>query len=807
MKCPLCSNTYISVDKYLVHIEWAHKLWDHFECPFEGCRRLYHRKYILKKHIKTKHPTDNKNRQFKSQTFKEKHISVEMGLSVINDNDLYKKNESVSENVEASSNPVYESIDPSDFFNLLQISVEKFIASLYKMKINRSIIQSLIDITSEFLASGIISTIKNACKLLTQNNLNLEIVLNMLTFLEEPFNALNSEYKRMKYFESTQKLIQPIQQNLGSRVAQIRKDKIVSLHLKPSYSYFIPLGKTLKLFLEIPGVLKTILEYQNNLANKTNDILCNVVQASLWEKNYGRKVNNEIYFPLVLYYDDFEVLNPLGSHAGCYKIGSIYYTIMTIPPEYAARLENIFLALIFYSDDRGFYRNEKIFHVLIEELNILEKDGIFVNEENGSQLNIKFGLVTITGDNLALNSILGYTESFSSTYYCRVCISPKNDMMQATLENTDTVRLIQDYDKHLNERIGLKEPCIWNTLNKFHIYDNYCADIMHDLYEGIFRYDMALIIKTLINQKCFTLNELNNRIRFFTYENSEKNIAPGISETHLQNGCIILSASEMLCLMRNFRFLVGAFVSETNETWRLYLLILEITEILTSTLITNRHLDYLNNLIEVHHSLYQKLSQGNLKPKFHFVTHYKRLFLKLGPLVYLSCMRFESKHQELKNFMQNVKCRKNVPYTIAFRNQINQLYRFMSRQGFYDAIDYGPINCNFSVNTDKLSSAEFFSTSWYEINGRKYEEKSVLLLDFNDDYPIFCEISDIFVHKDDVKNVFFCSFIWHSEYFDSHFRAYKVTKTDKTDFYSIRCFDSSPTIIHTVGNDSYATLK
>lgn len=57
--------------------------------------------------------------------------------------------------------------------------------------------------------------------------------------------------------------------------------------------------------------------------------------------------------PLILYYDDFETCNPLGSHAGIYKLDAIYFTIASIPPKYASRIENIFLAMLFHSQDQN----------------------------------------------------------------------------------------------------------------------------------------------------------------------------------------------------------------------------------------------------------------------------------------------------------------------------------------------------------------------------------------------------------------------------------------------------------------------
>jgi len=71
-------------------------------------------------------------------------------------------------------------------------------------------------------------------------------------------------------------------------------------------------------------------------------------------------------------------------------------------------------------------------------------------------------------------------------------------------------------------------------------------------------------------------------------------------------------------------------------------------------------LKYLKYLISEHHDMYLSLF-NSLKPKHHFLLHYPNIILKTGPLIYLSCMRFEAKHKErnIKN-ANNVQSRKNL---------------------------------------------------------------------------------------------------------------------------------------------------
>jgi len=41
---------------------------------------------------------------------------------------------------------------------------------------------------------------------------------------------------------------------------------------------------------------------------------------------------------------------------------------------------------------------------------------------------------------------------------------------------------------------------------------------MHDFLEGIFHYDLSLIFEHFISEKKFTLEDLNNHIKSFDYE-------------------------------------------------------------------------------------------------------------------------------------------------------------------------------------------------------------------------------------------------------------------------------------------------
>lgn len=285
------------------------------------------------------------------------------------------------------------------------------------------------------------------------------------------------------------------------------------------------------------------------------------------------KFPNKVVFPLYLFYDDFEPNNPLGSKSGIYKIGAVYISLASIPVQYASLLENIFSTQLNFSTDRAQYGNKKVFYKIIQELKYLEIEGIEIQTSSGKKVQVYFTLLLILGDNLGLNSILGCHESFRSNYFCRFCKTHKNDTKFQITENEEILRNTDNYNNDcLSFSNGIKEVCIWHELPNFHITKNLSCDLMHDVLEGVLRYDMAQIIDHLIKKKYFSLEQLNERIKYLKFFNIDySNPIPQIISEHLKKKYIIISASEMSALTIYFGILVGDFIPLSEPVWNFYI--------------------------------------------------------------------------------------------------------------------------------------------------------------------------------------------------------------------------------------------
>ena len=261
------------------------------------------------------------------------------------------------------------------------------------------------------------------------------------------------------------------------------------------------------------------------------------------------------------------------------------------------------------------------------------------------------------------------------------------------LERECELRTVDNYENLLDVNdlkiSGIKEKCVFHAINHFHMCQNICVDVMHDLFEGICQYDVALILNNFIYiKKLFTLDELNVRLRSFDYGPRYCiNKPPEISENSIKKGYIMKSSSEMLCLIRHLNLIIGLIIPKEDEVWELFI---TLKELITMASSTNLHPSS-HKALEI--TIYEYLSQlnslfpGCIKPKHHFLVHYPRCMFLFGPLWKLCCLRYESKNQEGKQISKSTTNRVNINKTIAIKHQLYLNYRFMTQQPSYNLFE------------------------------------------------------------------------------------------------------------------------
>lgn len=792
--CPICEVNYSSLETLINHIKVSHNFETKFSCKQGECTRVFQNVFGLKRHLKLKHKRhddDLKQTLLSSESLNTENVFFDPNQQTVQD---------------TSSNPSLDfKILYEKFKSALSREVALLVSKLYSnYALPRNVVRNVIRDFSEMLSKPL-QTIhqlhaQNDGASYADNNINN--IMNILMLFKDVFKDFTTEYMTIKYFRSENSFIEPITKYLGQTLSDKKTQSRIVAELTDSTCQYIPIRRTLQAFFEIPGILESVKAYLSSL--NSSESVSNIVQSKLW-KNITSRFQNKLVLPIYLYSDDFEIGNPLGSHKGIYKVCGIYFTLGCLPPEHSSLLENIFLIQLCYSSDTKYFGKEKVYRHIIEDLMKLETEGLTVSTETGVH-HVYFSLALVLGDNLGIHFLLGLTESFTSRHYCRFCRCTKDETSTSISENIDMLRTRDNYETDLNTlSCGIKEACIWNSLPNFHFSENVSVDIMHDIWEGICRYDLGNVLYHFIYvDKLFTLENLNTRIQYFNFGN--KNKPPAISKAQLLKKHIIFSASEMSTLIKNLSLIIGDRVPVNNFVWDIYLTLFEIICVVLSKVVTPGSAELLKTLISEHHSLYIQ-HFGSLKPKHHFLTHYPHVMSTIGPLTKVSSMRFEAKHKQHKATAKSVSSNINTLYTLALKNQLALSHRILAKSGFKTKLEFGSDDLEFVHSKDYAAfkaylncdiSEEYVAVNRVKINGLQYSFGLVLVTDYVDLKPIFGVINAIIIKEND-NFVYFVTSKLDTLLYDEHFHAYEVQPSNLLECIRWKDLHSiTPLLIHIV---------
>jgi len=813
--CFVCERSFCGWHTLKVHFKVYHNLLpsSNYVCGQDGCPRDFQSVTSLRRHIFAHH-----NNEDLVNDGSVKNMYNESGCtSPYVDVD-------VDETSDEDSEPL-EEVDIKSFFdeNGVCIAAARFVAKLKShSSIQASVVDDILQDVHDCFSSELIGLLKvKTVRLL--NSLDADMgddkvlcLLNDFTCLENVFSGLKTQHHQLKYFESSGSYIAPESITVGHRLESTTKSGNSVLMPVNATAQYVPLTKTFSSFFALPGVFEQAKLYLTS--ERSSAVLQDFIDGGLWKQHGFAQSETQLVVPFMLYFDDFETANPLGSRAGVYKLGAIYACLKCFPPRFNSQLKNLFLALMFYSEDRSLYGSDTILKTLVEEIKRLQSHGIQMTI-NGKDYEIKFVLVQILGDNLGLNSILGYTESFSANHFCRVCRVSKRSVGQLFTEDKCLLRNRENYAADLLtdnvSETGIKTNAIWNEISNFHVTKNCAFDIMHDLFEEVCSYDVRHIIHYLVNEKKFmSFDILNSRIQCFDFGLEEASNKPPIivSFTHPTES-LNMKAIEMMRLVKYFGLMVGDLVPEGDDVWGSYLILCQIIQLLFASGITRDELVLLCVLIAEHHELYVELFHDSLKPKHHFMVHYATAIQSLGPLCYLWSMRFESKHGQAKK-TANVLCNfKNVCKSLAYKHQLKFCYRIFNSDSLSECDLV--VGTGSMVTVDPVSGDEsdvclatsgvqghIFSANWITMNGVTYRPGQTLLIGIVNDMPLFLNLVTVLVNS--CRTVHFVTYECLTLSYVEHVNAFEVMQTSSTKCIKPQdLLDHRPLRVHTLPNSTH----
>lgn len=417
-KCFKCGNIQSSLKLLIAHFRIIHKLPDkyRFKCIEYECGRLFPCLNSFKKH----HRRCHKVLHVSDCNTLERNIFE--SRKTISDDNFDSDNSNVDDIGDDFSvcNPF---LSNEEFKKLVSDQSLSLICKIYaKSTLPRSQVQVVIDTFENCMTPPLCAIRSKILAVDFKNENEQKDILEMIDSFENMFDDCRTEYIRFKTLEKSGKFITPEEVVLGD---EFHINSAGHMAPKSLTFQFIPPRLILKQFFELDNVFNECFFYYHKLSENNITDITNIVQSDLWKSKI--EGSHGIIFPILIYFDELEIGNPLGSHSGIHKLGATYCSVPVIPRKYQSQLENIFLIMLFHSQDHKKFGNGPIFSKLIDELNFLENTGITVNLKD-KVVNIKFKLMLVQGDNLGLNMTLGFSHSFNASYFCRFCKIEKKSL-------------------------------------------------------------------------------------------------------------------------------------------------------------------------------------------------------------------------------------------------------------------------------------------------------------------------------------------------------------------------------------------
>ena len=185
--------------------------------------------------------------------------------------------------------------------------------------------------------------------------------------------------------------------------------------------FYVSLLDTLKTLLSIEDVQAEVL----NPHSSNKQLLGDFCDGDVYNEHplFG---SDELSLQIIGYYDELEVVNPIGSYVSTHKLGCLFFFLANIWPQFRSTLKAINMLAVGKQEDIKHYGIDEFLLPFVEDLKVLYCDGIEV-EMNGNNHCFFGGLLAFLADNLVAHAVGGFKESMSfALRICRTCMITKN---------------------------------------------------------------------------------------------------------------------------------------------------------------------------------------------------------------------------------------------------------------------------------------------------------------------------------------------------------------------------------------------
>ena len=673
---------------------------------------------------------------------------------------------------------------------------------LLKLKAGHNLSNTAIDeivLSTKSLLSDRLEKVKKSLRevipIEVLNDENMENILHVSLF-----DGLDSEYQQEKFFRENLGYVKPVAVKLGTVNKQVKRGGRKLFVRCDVIGYVVPFMEALQQLLKMPEVRHCLEEDIEN-SSKMRDFY----DGSYMEKSFFQNHPDALLF--CLYFDDFEIANPIGSHKKKHKLSVFYWSLINISPEFRFRIHATQLLAIAKT---SYLKKFGLKSILSDFINSMQNLVTGVELEIGSDMKTVFGaLYCVLGDTLAAQLIGGFKEGVGlAEKPCRTCevthlelsdsLHGSQFRLRDEQEHRDRCDLLDNLNKrqrkYWSRKYGITSTSVLLNVPVFDVTKCILHDPMHVLLEGIVKMEIQLMLSDFI-EKChfLTLKDLNVTIGNFEYTVDEALDKPHVLERRAldRKNVLPLTAIETKNFMTLLPFMIGEKIPEDNMKWQNFLRLVKITLLAISPVASAETVDSLHQIVYEHNSSFKKLYQDvDLTPKFHYLTHLADQINIFGPGRNHWCMRLEAKHGLIKNKKwRNFKC---IEKSVAFYHQRWMCLQQSGNLGLAsecylysgDAVKEGASLkqeevadeiCQALENFGVHIPSEILSTRCVCIKGISYKTGSTLLLDVGDE-PVFGFIDEILVVE---HQKFFVCLKLNIKDFNMHINAFECVKTNK----------------------------
>ncbi|KAL3967359.1 claudin [Sarotherodon galilaeus] len=624
-------------------------------------------------------------------------------------------------------------------------------------------------------------------------------VLSTLDNFQDPFPICAASNLQDRVTQMHFNPVTPEEIIISKYACRVKKGESRVLAIKNKSFYYIPLIESLKQLLSNSRLFDMLSAGPQSCPNAS--FLYDINDGIIFKTHpLFSKKNSALQ--LILYSDEIEMCNPLGSRASVNKLLMFYYTLGNIDPKFRSKLASIRLLAIAKSRDIDECGVDIILRRINEDLKLLY-DGVMINTVNG-EFYLNGAVVAVCGDTLAQHELAGFKEGVGFAYSkCRHCECTFDEMQENFNEHSFTRRTLDGHIRQCIEieratteflKSSLKTTFGINRQSKlvdfpgFNLIEQMPQDIMHVILEGVAPMEIKCVLKYLVFSGNLELDLFNSAMQNFPFSSADIRDKPSpisIATLASSDNRLKQSSGQMIILIKILPFLLYSVV-EKNPFIQFILDLIEIVKILFAPVVSLQTVSKLKKMIEDHLKQFRQLfPEKNVIPKQHYMLHLPSQIIALGPVIRHMCMRFESKHSFFKQWSSKLNF-KNVCKSLVNHNQLLECCQ--SEAGtehpiFVNEKELGPVSE--VANMDHLQSkvVDFLGiedaihhavrVKWLILHGNKYIcDRSLILISANGLNPIFGLVKNIFI----VNSVLYCFEyqVYETLGFNKDFLAYEI---------------------------------